>query len=245
MRSDMGRVVIERPRRGSSHESPKVRHFRGRVNEEGDYDGLTRLPSSSNKINGFVPKIPDKSFTDLLGPLRRYLRKNVGRPWDNVYSEASESLKAGGWGVNHVFTNHFLGEVDRTVYQDESGALISLQHSNRFGRLPLWGFYVHPRTGLLCYAKPPRRIKRRDPNDLNLVQRKDGGCYVRIKDLWFIAHYEKFGTLPASEREALSRRGDVNDWPNSVIAGKLWICRIEKSCNKKDLREINRALAEQ
>ncbi len=242
MRSDMGRVVIERPRRGSSHESPKVRHFRGRIDDEGDYDGLTRLPSSANKINGFVPKIPDKSFTDLLGPLRRYLHKNVGRPWDKIYSEANASLKSGGWGVNHVFTNHFLGEVDRTVYQDERGGVISLLHRNRFGRLQLWGFYVHPRTGLLCYARPPRENKQSHPNDVKLMQREDGVFYVRVKDLWFVARYEDFATLSGAERAALSSRGDVNDWPNRAATGKFWICRIEKSCNKKDLREIKRAL---
>ena len=234
MRSDMGRVVIERPRAGSSNESPKVRHFPGRIDEEGDFDGLTRLPSSANKINGFVPRIPDKSFTDVLGPLRRYLHKNVGRPWDKIYSEATASLKSGGWGVHHVFTNHFLGEVDRTVYEDETGALVSLSHSNRFGRLPVWGFYVHPRTGLLCHARPPRRrvSPRRDPNDVKLIQRKDGAFYVRIKDLWFIARYE----------EAIAPSGETHRWPNRVSGGKLWICRIEKSCNKKDLREIRHAL---
>jgi hypothetical protein len=117
MRSDMGRVVIERPRSGSSNKSPKIRHFPGRI-VDGDYDGITRLPSSRYRIYGYAPKIPEKSFTDVLGPLRRYLQNNVGRPWNKVYGEARQVLKTGGWGVQHVFETHFLGEVDRLVHRD-------------------------------------------------------------------------------------------------------------------------------
>ena len=151
MRSDMGRVVIERPRYGSSEKSPKIRHFPGKINVDGDYDGPIRLPSSPGKVEGFVPKIEGKSFTDLLGPLRRYLRKNVGRPWDKVHSEAKAVLKAGSWGVQHVFQVHFLDEVDGEVFRREDGRLMSRRHGLE---RTVSGFYVHPRTGLLCHARP-------------------------------------------------------------------------------------------
>lgn len=149
MRSDMGRVVIERPRYGSSQKSPKIRHFPGKINVDGDYDGPIRLPSSPGKVEGFVPKIEGKSFTDLLGPLRRYLQKNVGRPWDKVHSEANAALKAGGWGVQHVFQVHFLDEVDRQVFRREDGRLISRRSGSE---RQVRGYYVHPRTGLLCHV---------------------------------------------------------------------------------------------
>lgn len=145
MRNDMGRVVIERPRRGSSHKGAKIRDFGGRINDEGDYDGLTRLPCSREKIYGYSRNTLEKEFTDLLGPLRRYLRKNVGRPWDKVYGEACASLRSGGWGVQHVFESHFLDEVARDVLMDENGALSRPGYHSFYSRL-----YVHPRTGLLC-----------------------------------------------------------------------------------------------
>jgi hypothetical protein len=154
MRSDMGRVVIERPRYGSSQRSPKIRHFRGQVDRHGDYDGPVRLPSSRGKIEGFAATIEGKNFTDRLGPLRRYLQKNVGRPWDKIYGEARAALTTGGWGVEHVFHAHFLREVDRDVFRDTDGQLIS----RRYGvDRKVAGFYVDPRTGLLCYSR--RRTK--------------------------------------------------------------------------------------
>ncbi|HLJ45238.1 MAG TPA: hypothetical protein VKU01_04490 [Bryobacteraceae bacterium] len=153
MRRDMGRVVIERPRRGSSHKGAKVRQFGGRINEDNDYDGPTRLPSSREKIYGQAAGVRPKEFTDLLGPLRRYLRKNVGRPWNKVYSEACEVLRSGGRGVEHVLDVHLLSEVDRDVEMDSEGNAFSVQFGYRIS-----GFFVHPRTGLLCVAK---RLKRK------------------------------------------------------------------------------------
>lgn len=237
MRSDMGRVVIERPRNGSFNKSPKIRHFPGRIDDEGDYDGLSRLPSSRGKIYGFVPKVPDKTFTDVLGPLRRYLRKNVGRPWDKVYGEAKRVLKAGGWGVEHVLEVHFLGEVDREVYLDENGRLVSCRY--RFC-WPVEGFYVHPKTGLLRYAPPAPRKPAPQPANIDLIALPDDLYYVRIRGLWFIARYQEFDTLAAPQKAELLSRGALRQWPNVEKARKLWICRIQKSCNKKDLREIQR-----
>ena len=239
MRTDMGRVVIERPRKGSSNKSPKIRHFPGRINAEGDYDGLSRLPSSRYKIYGFVPKILDKSFTDVLGPLRRYLRKNVGRPWDKVHGEAKRVLKAGGWGVQHVFEAHFLAEVDREVYQHENGTLVSCRY--RFLQR-VEGFYVHPKTGLLRYAPPTRWKPAAQPTNIDLIPLDDSRYYVRIRGLWFIASYQRFDTLPALRQTELLSRGALRQWPNLEKAGKLWICRLQKSCNKKEVREINRRL---
>lgn len=54
MRSDMDKVGIERPRKASFHKSPKIRHFAGRIDPEGDYDGLSELSSSPSKIHGFA-----------------------------------------------------------------------------------------------------------------------------------------------------------------------------------------------
>jgi len=237
MRTDMGRVVIERPRYGSSNKSPKIRHFGGRIDDENDYDGITRIPSSRGKIEALVPKTRIKDFTDVLGPLRRYLRKSVGRPWDKIYSEAVQSLKSGGWGVEHVFYVHFLREVEREVYRDADGVVM---HLNR--DYPVSGFYVDPKTKLLRYIPRPSWRHKAEPRETRRIPLADGRSYVLIGDLWFLAHYEDWDGLTNSEQMALIRKGGVNDWPNIRAGHRLWICRVEKSCGKKELREIRKSL---
>lgn len=43
-----------------------------------------------------------KSLNEKLAPLRRYLVRQVGRPWDKVYSEISANLKATNAVQQHV-----------------------------------------------------------------------------------------------------------------------------------------------
>ena len=60
---------------------------------------------------------------------------------------------------------------------------------------------------------------------------------VLIGDLWFIARYEDFMGMAPPEH--------LRRWRNiEGSRGKFEICRVEKSCNKKDLRQIGRILAE-
>lgn len=43
-----------------------------------------------------------KQFNDLISPLRRWLVRQVGRPWDDVWSEICQTLKGNGLQANHV-----------------------------------------------------------------------------------------------------------------------------------------------
>lgn len=85
------------------------------------------------------------------GPLRRFLKTNIGRPWDKVYgdfcrridkrtytgNEALECLK------KEVFTDCVLGD-DGEIY-----AKFNVGHYTQ-----VYGFFVHPRTKLLQWTKP-------------------------------------------------------------------------------------------
>src|SRR5262249_35468799 len=86
LRSDMHKVVTERPRHGHRNRSQK---WGGRVAE--DYDGRTFVSSARRRQYGWYAK----EFSDFLAPLRRYLRAQVGRPWDKVYSEIRKAVPNG------------------------------------------------------------------------------------------------------------------------------------------------------
>ena len=93
--------------------------------------------------------LADKGQTDLLGPLRRYLRSNVGRPWDKVYSEIRAVADARGVRGFHLLT-HVAWFVQTNCVLGEDKQVLTLQpwrHS------PVQGFYVHPKSGLLRFAK--------------------------------------------------------------------------------------------
>ena len=90
MRRDMAQVIIERPRH--SPQAPKARVLRV----------LEDNPRSEGMRRPHVLHRRSKDFSDLLGPLKRYLRKQVGRPWNKVYSDICEHLRAGKPVDDHV-----------------------------------------------------------------------------------------------------------------------------------------------
>lgn len=138
MRPDMGKCVIERLRRGSRTAlSAKARHY-GKIirHEDGlEYEGLTRLPVSS-KQEGYLKKLGDKDFTDLLGPLHNYLRQSCGRPWDDVYSEIARTMgRCWSWGVRHILSAHL--DVAVHTYRGTDGKRLDLRWPRRSqGRRP-------------------------------------------------------------------------------------------------------------
>src|SRR5262245_18527130 len=106
MRSDMAKVVTERPRRGHGNPSRKL----GRRLRTNEYDaedhGPNRAPIARRHQYGYNAK----EFSDLLGPLRRYMRKQVGRPCDKVWSELTRNLDSRSLTGQHIF-DHIRSEV--------------------------------------------------------------------------------------------------------------------------------------
>lgn len=78
MRSDMAKVIVERPRRGwdGGHKKPR-----------GDLDSLPTKVGMKREIIG------EKYLNENLSPLRRFLASQVGRPWNKVYADISAYLR--------------------------------------------------------------------------------------------------------------------------------------------------------
>jgi hypothetical protein len=155
MRNDMAKVVTERPRRGHGNASKKW----GRQLRKNEYDaedhGPTRAPIARHHQYGWNAK----EFSDVLGPLRRYLRKQVGRPWDKVWSEIADTLDNRSLTGQHIF-DHIRWEVEQHACVGADGGVY---HNRWSGLVPVSGLYLHPITRLVCYAPESRFAFRRGP----------------------------------------------------------------------------------
>ena len=82
MREDMFKVIVERPRWGSRHAArSKLR-----------YDKVPDRKHATGRRMVLESEGWTKCLNENLAPLKRYLSKQVGRPWDKVYSEICEHL---------------------------------------------------------------------------------------------------------------------------------------------------------
>lgn len=148
MREDMAKVIVERPRHGSRDQgTPKG--ARRRVQGVGD-EGLPAREGMRRRW-----RHQPKSLNEHLGPLRRYLDSQVGRPWNKVFSEICAHINRNSAVQDHV-RDHVSGYVVTHVIKID-GVPCGGEGGRGYGR-PLremrWvTWYVCPRTGIL------RRLK--------------------------------------------------------------------------------------
>lgn len=162
MRADLHEVLIERPRRG---DRPKT--ARGNKPRAVEWVDADSYPDS------YRPRRQrTKYFDDLLSPLKRWLRAQVGRPWDKVWSELASGIDA-----RSVVGRHLLDHVRCLVTSDSDydatlrAAIykphVSPYHAAR--RTIVDGLYVDPRSGLLRWREPPPRCLRRHRPSLPIL----------------------------------------------------------------------------
>jgi hypothetical protein len=143
MRENMLKVVVERERHGSTQKNRKWGRRLTFV-PESDCENEPKFASSARRRQyGY----DHKWCSDVLGPLCRFLRSNLSRPWDKVFSELREGLDVRKVTGRHVF-DHVESMVDTSCWSGEGGKIYSL----RWGRQEeVEGFYVNPRTGPLVF----------------------------------------------------------------------------------------------
>lgn len=137
--------------------------FGGKLHkDEYDRDDLPSglIPTSASRYDRDV----HRNSTSFLTHLRGLLRKNIGRPWSKVtpiLAKVKQECEYPGW----TLTNWLRWEVSQNLYEDAQGVVRPIEGRSRWmgseGRhAPVTGFYVHPRTKLLCWKPEPPRNRR-------------------------------------------------------------------------------------
>jgi hypothetical protein len=174
MRDDMAKIIVDRPRIPDRYGS------KGRPQKPEDfpqYEGMRRphlLAGGGKRLN------------ENLQPLRRYLERQVGRPWNKVYAEIAKNLRADNTVQQHVrdHLQDYVAVTPRRVFGS---------WRNRAGS-GLWyqPLYVDPVTGLLCRTdrlpeeKARRRAKqRRPPETPARIELAPDRALRLIEGLWY------------------------------------------------------------
>ena len=185
MRKDFKKVLCEEPRSKGWGNRKALNKAKGSVRKyqkatKGDYEDWS-LP---NKESMFGKRgRGDKMFGEHLGPLVRFLRKSVGRRWDDVYSEIREVCPNDNAVNAHIYV-HLWGYVSRYT-ELVDGKLYSFSEwgyrRELFDRGGDYTFYIDQKGFL---RRAPRRPKRKDKVN-NDVFKHNGKIYVRKKGIWY------------------------------------------------------------
>lgn len=228
----MHKVVTERPRWNPGP---------GKQNRQAnlDYDLLPRYQGMKK------PYRWRKGLTDLLGPLRRWLYSQVGRPWNDVYSEACKVIRPDGILRIHVKT-HLLEFVERGTFLENGEAcylgyrpvakhLRAQQGYNRYIR-----FYVHPTSGTLQVMAKPVWSEQSPNTDLHARWRNDSQLVLFINGSWFECVMEEVPKHLRDHRSAtvMDRivKRPIGYYEAYDLYGAYIFCRSRRSLSKREIR---------
>jgi hypothetical protein len=155
----MAKVIVERPRLGGTPKN-KPKGARRKLRRLLD-EGPPRHEGMRARWQGQA-----KCFNEHLGPLRRYLDSQVGRPWDEVFAEICAHINRNSVVQDHVrdhvadyvVTNVLL--IDGVPCKGEGGYGYG-EPLHRLFRRRRW--YVCPLTGLLRRVEVIGKRRQRPP----------------------------------------------------------------------------------
>lgn len=223
MRHDMFKVIVERPRYGvygkqKGRNKEKSRSsIKAAVNNYMNQSEILiesldlmepmlscEIEVPSNK-EGMRPKgrgVDRKELNENLEPLWRYLQSQVGRCWDDVYSDIRRNLSPRSTVQMHV-VQHLNWQVKKSTYLGKDGRVYEHSKYNRGGMsdpcledptIYKYGFYIHPVTRKLCVS--PTKTKRPKKNQPTKFQISSLVQYRLIDGEWMVVEFEK---IPRSE----------------------------------------------
>jgi hypothetical protein len=169
MRDDMAKVIVERPR------IPAFNCRKGRP------QALDDLPAHEGMRRSHALRGDRKELNENLTPLRRYLERQVGRPWDKVYSEIAAHLRMDNTVQQHL--RDFVAVTPRRAI----GGWRSRASGLWYQRL-----YVDPFTGLLCRTDQlpeekarRRRMRLRPSSPVDRIALTDDPELRRVRGVWY------------------------------------------------------------
>lgn len=147
MRSDMDKVIVERPRYGSRSPSRK-KGYKRYINSV----PLEDQPQRESMLGRWKGR--DKLLNEHLGPMRRFLRSNIGRPWNKVHQELCEYVSFDNAVQAHVLAHVFEYVHLHVEVQDRSTVFDLRPFWRSLKLLRANDMYVCPRTGILKAVLP-------------------------------------------------------------------------------------------
>ena len=229
MREDMAKVIVERPRMGGGGKYPRgSRPGRGRVPMEDWHrrEGIRRPWHGEEKY-----------LNENLAPLRRYLRSQVGRHWDEVYGDVCQRINRNSAVQLHIW-QHLVEYVCTNPYE-----VAGEVHRGTWSRR-LYAFYVDPQTGLLREnADYSRRWSGREqpatPRDRIPVDATRE--YRRIDGIWYEIELRPLPTPPDNARVydlVLKQPGPFDRWKLREFYGRAVYAAGKRQLNKREIRRL-------
>lgn len=199
MREDMFKVIVNRPRSASRH-APRSKTRYDKCPDRARVTGHRMMLEAKYT----------KHLNENLAPLKRFLHKQKGRKWNEVFSEICQHLDTGSTVKMHV-REHLQDFIYYNTKQKADGSLYASNHWGGYNTPAQWHaeLYVDPTDGIIKETRELcKRLKiqyRRDyyrnywkakPEPESIRQLKELAYRVQLSGIWYEI---KFSSKPRHE----------------------------------------------
>jgi hypothetical protein len=128
VRADMARLAVDIPRAGSHFKNMKTG---GKVDPHIEWDDQN-IPTRQSRRHRWTHVPMEKTMGDYLDPFYNFLRRSVGRIWNDVYSEIRAVISRDSMIGDHLLRSHLRNDVSpqgsvhkryNSFFVDDNGVL--------------------------------------------------------------------------------------------------------------------------
>lgn len=222
----MAKVIVERPRYNRGLGFPRASSV------EGKRLAIEELPFR-NGIRRAWRNERQKELNENLAPLRRFLRTNIGRPWNKVYSEICQRINRDSAVQLHVW-QHLMQDVCRDPYVISGDV-----GRTRWGRR--WFlFYVDPRSGLLRENDARKRtVPIPKPKETDRIKIDDKRECRKLEGIWYELDLSPIPSGPPVYDQALRRSSDqISRDERWNFYGRSVYAVSKRQLNSREIRRL-------
>lgn len=244
MRKDMSKVIVERPRKGGNKSNLKRTRRSYKSNPDQDSPTKESMKQAHKEPRGWDDL---KELNENLAPLHRFLQKNAGRKWDDVYSEICEHIN-----INSDVQYHILQHIEWDV-QKNIVIRNKIPYTTRWGNeVEVFGSYIDPKGYLRYRQYISHKWNNREKKILWLDEKKLT-CFYKHKDIWYILTLKNVFYGPDRVYDPLARKYVTKDVLKAntccvnktrniekIVFPKKYFAIAKKQCGKKDLKILKK-----
>lgn len=219
---------------------------------------LDELPTRTSISRTWGQQAREKDLR--LSVLRRWLTAQVGRLWNDIYSELTSDNRVGSAYLKYQLKEwlSLMVELEVVIIDGEPYCSSHRYRISGWGRADLW---VHPETGVLMATQEPRRRYKGPTRTYEQVEIDETSRYARIDGIWYQVTLTEIPFSPEEENapkevrpfdlafhESVPRRYASDRYPSSSFwrYREAWGGMLYVSAKRQlNSREIKRIVAEQ
>lgn len=182
MRSDMAKVIVERPRFGSRRYGARLAFPKRGYRRYLKSMPVEEMPICEPMLGRWKGR--SKDLNEHLGPMRRFLRSNIGRPWNKVHQELCEHVSFDNAVQAHVLF-HIYEYVQLHVEVEDKATVYRKTQYGGWSRYKLGEdtMYVCPNSGILKVVQ----ANRRHPS-VDRIRKDEEVQYLKRDNVWWEVH---------------------------------------------------------